>query len=797
MNMPDSGCLDSGCLQPAPCALLLRPAIRTPQKENNMTLIENIRHSLAAKLIIIVEMTLFVSISIWAYFNITYQKEKVMETVVESTNKLSNTIKLGTHYSMMLNSRDDINQIINNIGRQEEIKNIRIYNKQGEIKFSNRTSEVDLKTNIKDEACYICHRTEPPMIELGLDERIRIYSSPEGYHRLLGIISPIYNEAGCSEGCHVHPEGKKILGALDVVVSLEDTDREILLFQEGIIVLAIFVFLVPSGIIFMFVLKFVNLPIRKLINGTKRISKGDYSVMVEVSQDDEMGELACAINQMRKEIGGKQLELNKQRDEYQNLFELVPCIITVQDRDYKLVRYNREFADKFAPKPGDYCFCAYKGRTEKCEVCPVELTFEDGVSHYSEETGVDKDGQQKHWIVKTSPLKNAEGKIIAAMEMCIDITRRKLLEEELEKSEKKYYAIFNNSPNPLFVLDTDSLKILDCNESVRTVYGYAFEETIDRTFLEFFRSEEREQYAEKLKTSAVISHVKHMHKNGSTLFVNIRISPSEYLGQRVLLVTTSDITKRLEAEQQLLHASKMATLGEMATGVAHELNQPLTVINTASSFLMKKIKPKENGKEDSLFIMAQKINKNVSRASKIINHMRQFARKSDMGLEKVQVNSVLEKAFDMFSQQLKLRGIDVIWELEENLPLIMADPDRLEQVFVNLLINARDAIEEKHSSAVFAEDNKRIFLKTKSDKTKAAVEICDSGTGIPDTFLDKVFEPFFTTKEVGKGTGIGLSISYSIVKDFKGNIRAVPNPGGGACFVIEFPRTDQKQPEGC
>ncbi|MEA3436475.1 MAG: hypothetical protein U9R43_08410, partial [Thermodesulfobacteriota bacterium] len=157
--------------------------------------ITNFRYSLVSKLIITVGITMLLGISIWAYFSIKYQKKKITESTVSGADRLSTTIKLGTHYAMMLNSRDDINQIIQNIGKQKEIENIRIYNKEGEIKFSNKTSEVNLVTNIKAEACDICHRSEPPTVDLSLDERIRIFDSKKGY-RLLGIISPIYNEPG-------------------------------------------------------------------------------------------------------------------------------------------------------------------------------------------------------------------------------------------------------------------------------------------------------------------------------------------------------------------------------------------------------------------------------------------------------------------------------------------------------------------------------------------------------------------------------------------------------------------------
>jgi histidine kinase len=155
-------------------------------------------------------------------------------------------------------------------------------------------------------------------------------------------------------------------------------------------------------------------------------------------------------------------DLDEYRDVYQDLFDHVPCFITVQDRNYKLLRYNREFEESFDPKGGAHCYQAYKRRDEKCIICPVEKTFEDGLSHWSEEFGPNKHGETLHWVVKTSPIKNAKGEIIAVMEMCLDITHRKKLEEELEISERKYRAIFNNIPNPLFVLDAESLGIIDC-----------------------------------------------------------------------------------------------------------------------------------------------------------------------------------------------------------------------------------------------------------------------------------------------------------------------------------------------
>ncbi|MCP3952390.1 MAG: PAS domain S-box protein [Desulfobacterales bacterium] len=746
-----------------------------------------LQHSLMAKLIITVGLILLTSISTWAIINIQSQRDKMRTQLVAGADRLGNTIVLGTRYAMMLNSRDDINQIINNIGKQREIEAIRIYNKDGTIKFSKGMQEVDTSTNIKAEACDICHRTDPPIVDLTTKERIRIIKSDEG-HRKLGIIKPIFNDPGCSTGdCHFHPDDKKVLGALDVVVSLEKTDREILQFEKEVIGLALFVFILTGGMIFILFIKFVNRPISQLIEGTDRIARGQYSDKIQMDTNGEFGMLANSINEMGRSIGTKQVELNRQKDEYQRLFDHVPCLITVQDRDYKLIGYNKEFAENFNPDPGDYCYHAYKGLEGKCRKCPVEKTFNDGQSHYSEESGTGKDGRPTHWIVKTSPVKNDAGEVVAAMEISLDITHRKVLEQELKKSEAKYRAIFDNIPNPVLVMDQHSFEILDCNESVYTVYGFLRNEVVGRSFLDFFSEEERDHYAVRLMTASVLNRVRHLSKHGKNLYVTIRSSASEYPGGKVLLVTISDITKRLETEQQLIQASKMATLGEMATGVAHELNQPLSVIKTASSFFMKKVSKNETIQPEILNELSGEIDSHVDRATKIINHMRQFGRKSDINLEPVSVNDALKRASEIFSQQLKVRGINVAWEITGDLPPVMADAGRLEQVFINLLINARDAIEEKWEQYADTAGTGTIRLMSGLEDAAVVVRVCDSGEGVPPEIIDKVFEPFFTTKKVGKGTGLGLSISYGIIKECGGTIRVQPGEQEGTCFILTFP----------
>jgi histidine kinase len=287
--------------------------------------------------------------------------------------------------------------------------------------------------------------------------------------------------------------------------------------------------------------------------------------------------------------------------------------------------------------------------------------------------------------------------------------------------------------------------------------------------------------------------VHHRRKDGTLFYVDVYACRTTHSHKHGVIATTVDITESLAKETQLIQASKMATLGEMATGVAHELNQPLTVMKTASSYLKRKVDREEAIKEEILKTMAEEIDAHVDRASKIIRHLREFGRKSEVSKEKVQINEPLLNALDIFSQQLKLRGIEVVKNLEEDLPTILADSNRLEQVFINLLINARDAIEEKWQRSDHKREAKKIFLETTSQEGTVMIKVKDTGAGMPQSVLDKIFEPFFTTKKPGKGTGLGLSISYGIVEDYGGTIGVESEPGKGTIFKITFPASQARE----
>ncbi len=364
--------------------------------------------------------------------------------------------------------------------------------------------------------------------------------------------------------------------------------------------------------------------------------------------------------------------------------------------------------------------------------------------------------------------------------------RLKLFETELRSSERKYRRLFNSDPNPIFIVDSKTFTILDVNETAKNTYGYSREELLEKSFFDLSDKVDEDISSDlaEIKNNERLFYTKRQHltKSGALFYVNIHVSPAEYMERDALIITTSDVTEAVGKESQLIQAGKMSTLGTMASGIAHELNQPLNVIKVGSDFFLKMLK---RGKELDLKnfrIMAEEISSHVDRASQIITHLREFARASDASRTQISINAPINDVFKVLGQQLTLHQIQVELDLAEGLPFILADHNRLEQVFVNLITNAHDALEEREKDW-----NKALTIKTFLENGQVVAIVSDNGMGMPQDVIEQIFEPFFTTKEVGKGTGLGVSISYGIVKDYGGEITVESKENEGTSFRVSFP----------
>ncbi len=367
--------------------------------------------------------------------------------------------------------------------------------------------------------------------------------------------------------------------------------------------------------------------------------------------------------------------------------------------------------------------------------------------------------------------------------------RLKASEQELRASEEKYRSLFENDPNPILVLDLDSFQILDANIRTVETYGYSREELLRMSFLELGETKDAERIRSLAAKSCIfLPKVRHHRKDGSPLYVNIHSCPRLHIGKDVIIANIADITHRIQVEAQLIQAGKMATLGEMSAGMAHELNQPLNAIRVGCEYFLKMLTRKRPIPEDTLARVSRELVHQVERASSIINHLREFGRKSEsdeMGL--LNIEEPIRGVFTVLGQQLKLRDIQVELEISPDLPPVHGVCNRLEQVFLNLVMNARDAIEEKREQSGGMALESRLTVRAYREGNDVVATFSDTGTGIPESIRERIFEPFFTTKEVGKGTGLGLSISYGIVKDVGGEMEVKSQEGMGTTFALRFP----------
>ena len=770
--------------------------MNSPETNNSSRdLLKRFRQSLSFKLGLTVGLIFLVAVLALTFYLVSLQEKQAFERMADNVNQFSDTVKRSTHYSMLKNQRESLHKIIEAIGAQSGVEKIRVFNKTGAIMFSSQKGDIGTYVDLEAEACYGCHRIDQPLERLSMSDRSRTYRSPAG-NRVLGMINPIYNEPSCWQaGCHYHPEEQIVLGVLDIGLSLEALDQEILAIKQKIIFFAAIIFLMVSAIVAGCILYFVNRPIRRLVSATKQIANGDYNQKLEAITQDEVGHLARSFEEMRRNIRDQAHAFQKSKEEYQTLFEEVPCQISVQDRDFRIIQVNSVFQERFGDRLGEYCYRAYKGRDEICPICPVDNTFKTGQAQFSEEVVLGKDGNPVYILVSTSPIFNEEGEVLAAIEMSTDITQVRLLEDELKRSEEKYRTLFNSDPNPIFILDLNTLEIQDANERALNAYGYEKEDLVEKSFLDLAEPLEWDRLRKvSWDKEGAIYKVKHQTKENEAILVNIRFSSLKHMGQDTVIVTTSDVTERLKSEAQLIQASKMATLGEMSAGVAHELNQPLSVIKTSASFLAKKIDRNEPVASDILLSLAEEMDSQVDRASLIINHLRQFGRKTDIRKMNVQLNDCIHGTFTVLGRQLELHGIKVELDLDEELPPIRGDRNRLEQIFLNLIMNARDAMDEKEALAGKSVE-KVLQISSFRENDKVLVTISDTGLGMSEEVKEKIFEPFFTTKPVGKGTGLGLSISFGIVLDYDGSIEFESVEGRGTTFIIRFPAADEESQE--
>ena len=616
---------------------------------------------ISLKLILVVSATAITIIGVYSYFNIKSQSDVLLSEVKRHANQLSESVKNSTRYVMLLNQRDHIQEMINRIGIDPTIHNVRILNKEGEIIYSAHKDDIGKMLDKHAESCYACHAENKPLEKLAITDRTRIFKTDPDSSRILGIINPIYNEKSCYEAdCHAHSSKAKVLGVLDLTISLAEVDEQIKNNEIRELIFALFAVTGIGFIIGFFVKRWVDSPVKELVKATDQVAAGNLSYKIKDLSKDELGALGKSFNNMTKKLD--------------------------------------------------------------------------------------------------------------------------------------------------------------------------------------------------------------------------------------------------ETNQQLYQSTKMASLGQLAAGVAHEINNPLTGVLTYSSYLLKRTKDNPQMQEDLNVIVRE-----TMRSREIVKGLLDFARQSTPKKSMIDVNEIINRALTVINNQLKLNKIELVKEFDAALPKITADANQIQQVCLNLLVNAIDAMSQnggkltintsqmslspkgntqiknavcgkthslidhehkiggmpslrvkvksngnegfvhidplygghRHYFDISTEKNnittlscptcdislidknnscpncggpvykiqipnmgfvegcasfkddwqKWDYVDQAGEKRFVEIDVADTGCGIPPENLNKIFEPFFSTKGQ-RGTGLGLSVIWGIIDNHNGSISVQSEVNKGTTFLIRLPQGD-------
>jgi two-component system, LuxR family, sensor kinase FixL len=368
--------------------------------------------------------------------------------------------------------------------------------------------------------------------------------------------------------------------------------------------------------------------------------------------------------------------------------------------------------------------------------------------------------------------------------------------EDLQKITEYLDTVLHYIPIGVAILEGPDFRYFRINQALADLNGLTIEDHLGKPLAEVLPNAEDKIIPELnsiIETDSPLLHREFSIKLPSSpdrpvnlIDWQIPIQSSNKNIQAIVSIVV-DSTQLTQAQAMLVQSAKLASIGQIAAGLAHEINQPLSVIKGRADFIQLIQKSEQDANADKVSASLNEISIAATRAFKIIKHLKIFSRKDELlEFQKIDINWLINESFVLLDDTLRIAGIDVKKKLAENLPQVHCNYLQLEQVIMNMIANAKDALSES--------DEKQLVIQSYQRGDKICIEIMDSGQGIPKSIIDKVFDPFFTTKKVGEGTGLGLSISYGIIQDHHGTLTVDSSEGEGSCFTISLPTNLPNRP---
>jgi PAS domain S-box-containing protein len=528
-------------------------------------------------------------------------------------------------------------------------------------------------------------------------------------------------------------------------------------------------------------------------------------ILLAIEDITESKEIEAGLEKTRKELAATKISEDAAREYAESIINTVREPLIALDQDLRVVSVSRSFYEVFKVNPedtvgqliydlGNKQWDIPKLRELLETIFPGKATFDNyEVEHDFATIG------RRTMLLNARQIEQVLGKekiILLAIE---DITERRQTENELMRAkEEAFRSIFDNAGDGILLADIGSKKFYLGNRSICQMLGYSTEEIKDLGVMDI-HPEKDIPYA--------IDHFERMAKGESSLFQDLPLKRKDgmvlYADVSGTIVTVGDkqylmgffhdITERKRAEENLLktleelreskdmlvQSEKLAAVGYLSAGVAHEILNPINIISMRLQ-LLEALGDMPDHFFDTLRICQEQIDRIV----KITKDLNEFSRIAAAEYFLADLNELIKHIMEMTAPRFKVDKVNASLNLSEDLPAVSIDKSRIEQVLLNLINNAIDAMEGKEKKILSITSSKE---ETREGKAVIRIAIADNGTGVKDEAINKIFDPFYTTKVVGNGTGLGLSITHGIVQDHKGRIWVENNELGGATFIVELP----------
>ena len=487
-------------------------------------------------------------------------------------------------------------------------------------------------------------------------------------------------------------------------------------------------------------------------------------------------------------------DLKDSEERLRNLFERVRHGLFISSKEGKFLDCNQALVEMLNYSSKEECLNI--DLPENLYVNPddrkvfQETIERDGYVRDMEVEFRKKDGSKITVLLTGYPIRDARGDIMGYQGINLDITERKRIEEELRETNEFFRNLIERSVDGIIATDMKG-NIFIFNKGAEELTGYSVSKVVGKLHItDLYPKGMAKQVMEKLRSSEYggvgkLTPIPLTILNRAGDQVPIQLSAAliyDRSGQEVATVGIfTDLRPRLKMEKrleethlQLVSSEKMASLGKLAAGIAHEINNPLGGILIYSSLLMEDLPPDDPKRPD-----LERIVQETGRCKEIVKSLLEFARQTEPKREPVDINRAITDGLFFLENQALFHNIRITKRLDPSLPLIIGNAGPLKQVFTNIIINAAEAI---HGTGELT-----ITTFSSPNRNSVFVEFTDTGEGIPEENLSRIFEPFFTTKDVGKGTGLGLATSYGIVESHGGKIDVKSKVEEGTTFTIELP----------